>query len=166
MYKYVTLIIVLLFTSVFSTGTIKLTEDEKHWLKQNPDIVLGVDDKYPPFNYRDENGELAGSTFEYLNLIEQKTGIKFKLKTGSWNEIFPKAMSHKIDGILNARNLEARREHLLFTVPYRKSAYLGLIMHKDQPPIKDITQLEKEVVGVKSDTYQLDYLQKKRPAPG
>ncbi len=59
-----------------------LTEVERAFIEQHPVIELGVDPKFIPFEFFDENGDYRGITADYLDLISEKTGLRFSIAAG------------------------------------------------------------------------------------
>jgi ABC-type amino acid transport substrate-binding protein len=57
--------------------TIELTPEERTWLDQNHTVRVRVAD-YPPFIIVRKDKKSAGMSMDYLNLIADRTGIKFK----------------------------------------------------------------------------------------
>jgi hypothetical protein len=62
-----------------SSPTIKLSEDEKQWLREHPSIRLAVDIDWSPFEYINEESEYVGMAAEYINLVGQKLDIDFNV---------------------------------------------------------------------------------------
>ena len=100
-----------------SSGTIKLTEKEKTWLKNNP-IVRARVGPAPPLHFFD--GEYKGISVDYLNLIAERVGFQIKYITDiPW----PVALDYiknrkKIDLILTAKITQERKQYTSFTKNY------------------------------------------------
>ncbi len=155
-------IFALMFVKVQATPQIALSHTEKTWLDTNPKLILGVDDRYPPFNYRGNDGEMRGITLDYLHLIEKKLDRRFKLEAAPWKEVFPKAMRHEIDGILNIHSTPKRQKSLIFTEGYRKLAYFAVMISKQAPSFTQLSDLEGQRLGVKRNTFQAEYVRKQQ----
>jgi ABC-type amino acid transport substrate-binding protein len=55
---------------------LKLSVKERQWLKQLPELRLGVDPAWPPFEYVDDQGVYRGLAADFIQLIEQKIDKK------------------------------------------------------------------------------------------
>ncbi|MFY0685874.1 MAG: transporter substrate-binding domain-containing protein [Cyclobacteriaceae bacterium] len=96
----------------------KFSKEELEWLKENPIITLAVDNTYPPLNFVDDNGEMAGVNIDLIRIIEKKLGVTIQLKGGTWDESLQRALSHEVDGIINATALDERKDRLNFTIDF------------------------------------------------
>jgi len=54
---------------------ISWTQGEITFMEEHPLIQLGVDPKFVPFEFFDEDGEYTGITADYLSLISERTGL-------------------------------------------------------------------------------------------
>ena len=96
--QYILSILLFLFISfsqVFAND-INLTIQEKEFIKNNPIITVGAETDWPPFDFV-ENGKYTGVAKDYLDLIEQKSGLKFKYHMDTWNNLLTKAKNKQID---------------------------------------------------------------------
>jgi ABC-type amino acid transport substrate-binding protein len=73
--------------------SIYFTKIEKEWLKEHPEVRIGIDKAFAPFEYITQNNEYTGVSADYLDLISKKLGIKFALHDADlpWNETVKKA---------------------------------------------------------------------------
>lgn len=61
----------------FINQPLKLTSQEKKWIKNHPAVNVLVSSFHPPFSMTDENGDPRGMMGDLLNIIELQTGMKF-----------------------------------------------------------------------------------------
>ena len=73
------------------------SEQEKAWIKAHPVIKVGSGDDWAPFNYVDNDGTFKGITKDYLDLIEEKSGLKIELTVGKWNDVLQQFKAGKLD---------------------------------------------------------------------
>lgn len=139
-----------------------LTKTEKEWVDKNPVITLAVDDTYPPLNYRNDNGVLTGLNVELVRLIEKKLPIEIKLIGSDWDVALKKAMSHEVDGIINATPLPERGKQLLFTKPFFNDP-MALITNKSGAELSDIESLTNKTIAVKKNSRHLHYIEENAP---
>ncbi len=110
----------LLFTYTFAnqnTSDIIFTTKEKNFIKNNPIITVGAETDWAPFDFF-ENGKYTGFAKDYLDLIEQKSGLKFNYITDTWENLLLKAKNKEIDMLPCLAKTEEREEFLLFTENY------------------------------------------------
>jgi ABC-type amino acid transport substrate-binding protein/serine phosphatase RsbU (regulator of sigma subunit) len=82
------------------TSHIKLTKEEKKYLKEHPVVKFAGDPNWLPFEAFKKDGTYIGIVSEHLHLMEQFADIKFKaIKTNSWNESVQLAVNGKVDVI-------------------------------------------------------------------
>ncbi|PMG98288.1 ATP-binding protein [Vibrio lentus] len=70
------------------TGEIlNLSQKERLWIKDNPDVRIGIDPNSLPYEAVSNTGEYIGMIDDYLTLIEQKTGLNINhVDVASWSE--------------------------------------------------------------------------------
>src|SRR6476659_9481716 len=75
-------------TNAAETSRIALSPEERDWIQQHPVLRVGVVTNWAPFTYVLPNGKLSGIDIDFLNLISQRTGLRFDL-TGyeSWEAV-------------------------------------------------------------------------------
>ncbi|MBU4540736.1 MAG: transporter substrate-binding domain-containing protein, partial [Firmicutes bacterium] len=58
------------------------TAEELAFMEAHPVIRLGVDPKFVPFEFFDDNGTYQGITSDYLEIISEKTGLEMEVIKG------------------------------------------------------------------------------------
>ncbi|MFG1495183.1 transporter substrate-binding domain-containing protein [Saccharospirillum sp. HFRX-1] len=83
-------------------------------------IRVGVDAPYPPFEYRDTNGELTGFEIELGNAVcNEITGQDCEWVIQAWDGIIPGLLARKYDMIFSSMSINPERaERVLFSDPY------------------------------------------------
>ncbi len=156
-------IFVILFLLVYSAvmlnaSSAKFTEEEKKFIKSSPKIKIASMDNFIPFNII-KNGEKIGFTQDLINIIAEKSGLKFEKVGGTWPEIYKLFLDSKIDII---SELSYRKERLPFTI-YTQSYYeipIGVFTRTDFGNYKGIASLKDKKIGVVKNTYIIDILKK------
>ena len=54
-----------------------LTPFERSWLNAQPQLVIGNDPNWPPFEMRNDRGDVVGIVADYVALLESRLGYKF-----------------------------------------------------------------------------------------
>ena len=91
--------VLFLFTLSLLYSSVEFTKEELEYIKKNPVIKLGADYKSPPFDFVDKNSNHTGLSSEYIKLISQKSGLKFKVEAGVWSDVLQNMREKKYDGL-------------------------------------------------------------------
>jgi polar amino acid transport system substrate-binding protein len=127
--KYIILVFLTLISVTFA-NQIELTEEEKEFIKKHPVIHLATSVSFEPFIIKNSNGSVFGHDKELLDLVTQKSGLKFKISTGNWDEVQEKAKQREFDGMSSAGFAKSREEYFNRSKSYLKLSTL-IITHKD-----------------------------------
>ncbi|MEA1970540.1 MAG: transporter substrate-binding domain-containing protein [Thermodesulfobacteriota bacterium] len=118
-------ILTIAFFSIATAGQpgedsqIQLTEGERDWLSAHPVIRIAPDPYFPPIEYFDKNGNYTGIAADYIAILEEKLGIKFKVvRCKSWNEVLEKARTRRADVLPAAAQTPERSQYVLFCDPH------------------------------------------------
>ena len=108
------------FYSQSDQGTIsvQLSVNEKSWIKNHPVVLAGGLSDWAPFDFVDSNGKYTGIANDYLNLIAEKTGLKFKVSIKQWSQQLQDIRDKKIDLLADAYYTEERVEYLNYSASY------------------------------------------------
>ncbi|OUS81712.1 bifunctional diguanylate cyclase/phosphodiesterase [Pseudomonas putida] len=113
--------ILLLILILWNTtaGALTLTDEENAWLAAHPQLKLGVDASWPPFEFRDQEGRYQGLAADYIAMIQQRLGVTFKpVEPSSWTEVLAQARESRIDLLPGIMSTPERQAFLAFTRPY------------------------------------------------
>jgi len=83
-------------------------------------------DVYPPYNYVDENGQVAGRSTEMVQAIEDKLGLKTKIEVMPWEQAFELAQKEPGVALFSASRSPERENMFLWVGPlhnYEKHLY-------------------------------------------
>ena len=140
---------------------INFTADQLQWIKAHPVIKVGGETDWPPFDYV-ENGKYTGIAKDYLDLISEKTGLRFDVETGyTWSELLSMAKNKELDMLPMIYYSEERERFLNFTKPYLNVRhYLYTLDDKDFDSLK---QLNGKIVAVPKGFAQADILRRNYP---
>lgn len=111
-------------------------------------ISFGVDDAYPPMEYRDEKNALVGFDIDFGNAIAKKLGIKSEWVPTVWDGILPSLSAKKFDAILSSLSITDKRKlEIGFSEPYIMGGPI-IITKKDNTSIKKADDLKGKIVAV------------------
>ena len=143
-------------------ATLIFTQEEQAYIKNNPTVTLGSDYKWPPFDFADKNGAPTGLSYEYIQLISQKSGLKFDIFPAVWAETIQKMQDKKFDGLTCTVKTDERDKYLNFTDPYL-SVPMVIITRTDNNVIKTLDDLKDKVVSINKGSYIHEWLKNKYP---
>lgn len=165
MKRLVRLIILLIFILSLPSfcyardDSIDWTAEELAFMEQHPVIRLGVDPKFVPFEFLDEDGTYQGITSDYLEIISKKTGLEMDVIEGlSWTEAYEKALNGEIDMLPAMSRTPAREQNFLFSEPYYYFKRVIVVRDSTQG-INSIEDLYGQTVAVQRNSSHQGYLE-------
>ncbi|MCF5086349.1 transporter substrate-binding domain-containing protein, partial [Pseudomonas gessardii] len=138
-----------LLTWTATAGALTLTDEEHGWLAAHPELRLGVDASWPPFEYRDEEGRYQGLAADYVRLIQERLGIKIKLiEPANWSALLEQAKNNQLDLLPGIMSTPERQGFLAFSRPYLDFPIVILAHEGGAQPraLKDLYGLKIAVV--------------------
>lgn len=116
----------LLATALTALGTAAFAQDV---------IRLGTEGAYPPYNFINDAGEVAGFEREFGDELCNRAGLTCEWVTNDWDSIIPNLQSGNYDVIIAGMSITAEREEIVdFSQGYLQatpSAYLALSKDAD-----------------------------------
>jgi len=137
-----------------------LTDDEKAWLKSHPELHLAATSDWPPFEFVDAEGRLAGISSEYIHWLDDKLGITLRPQFGMiWADILKAAEKGRVDVVSSIVRTQEREKHLIFTRPYTRSPQM-LITRNDAAYMDSLNSLSGKIVAVTRGYVTQEYLER------
>ena len=158
-----TFFILLLFSSlVFAAPKLQLelTVEERDWLKSHPEIRVGVDQNWPPFDFVNHNLHHQGVAADYLKELSEILGIHFNITSDLWENVIDGVNTQQLDMLACAAITEERQLYLNFTTPYIKIDTV-FVSRKNQQAISSFADLKEKTVAVPKGTYIHELLKNK-----
>lgn len=95
-----------------------LTAEEREWVQEHPVLRATNDRNWAPIDFV-RNGEAAGFSIDYLNLVASKVGIRIEyFDEVAWSNQLTKLRDRELDITHSITLLPERTEYLDFTKPY------------------------------------------------
>ncbi|MBF0189471.1 MAG: transporter substrate-binding domain-containing protein, partial [Magnetococcales bacterium] len=127
---------------------VNLTQEERRWLADHPEIRLGIDPSWPPFEFFDENGAHSGISAGYVAAMEKMLGIAMTPQPGlSWPQVIDKAKAGEIDLLPMVMRSAERETFLTFTKPF-VSFPVVIAGRKGESLIDGLDALDGKRIGV------------------
>lgn len=122
---------------------------------ENKKIIIGLDDNFPPFGFKDKDGQLVGFDIDMAKEAAKRMGSDIEFKQIDWSSKEAELKSHKIDAIWNGLTILPEREkNILFSRPYENSVQIILV--KEESPIQSKADLAGKVVATQEGSTGLD----------
>lgn len=123
-------------------------------------LRLGTEGAYPPFNYYDSDGNLAGFDIDIGNALCEEMEVECTWIAQDWDGIIPALMAGRYDVILASMFItDERMKQVSFTDPYQASA-MTFVAHSENE-VADISPeaLAGKSIGAQGSTTQADFLE-------
>ena len=102
-------------------------------------IIVGIDEKYPPYTYLDKNGVPGGFDVESMKWIATDQGIDYEFKTVEWNSMLKELLDKKIDVIYSGMSVTPdRAEKVAFSDVYWVTNEGVAVKHNSPVTMNDV----------------------------
>ena len=152
-----------LSTTLLQAAPLALNETEQQWLNDHPDIRLGIDPDWAPFEFRDKDNNYRGMGADFISLISQRLGIRMHaMSIDNWNEVLSAAKAREIDLLPAVMKTPQRAEYLNFTDPYLDFPMV-IISREDALFIGELADLTGKTTAVVNGYVSHELLQTNHP---
>lgn len=152
MKRFATMILVIAAMLTIITGC-----SSKDSQKDEAALVIGIDDKFAPMGFRDDNNEIVGFDIDYAKAAAEKMGTEVTFQPIDWKTKEAELSSGRIDLIWNGYTItDERKEKVLFTKPYLKNAQVVVTLADSN--LTKLDDLAGKVVGLQSLSSAADAL--------
>jgi len=122
-------------------------------------VRIGTEGAYPPFNEKNEKGELIGFDLDIAKALCAKMGADCTYVAQDWDGIIPALNAKKYDAIVASMSItDERKQQVDFTEPYYAN-YLAFIAKKGGDLKTDMDGLKGKVIGAQRATVSAQYLE-------
>lgn len=120
-------------------------------------LVIGIDDKFAPMGFRDENNEIVGFDIDYAKAAVEKMGKEATFQPIDWSAKESELNSGRIDMIWNGYTItDERKKKVLFTKPYLENSQVVIVLADSS--ISKLADLAGKEVGLQSLSSAADAL--------
>jgi len=121
---------VLMIGSVFLAGCSKTGKDDSLTkVKQSGELILGLDDAFPPMGFRDENNKIVGFDIDVAKEVASRMGVKLTLQPIDWEAKELELNSGAIDCIWSGFSItEDRKATITFSEPYMQNRQVVVVL--------------------------------------
>ncbi len=123
-----------------------------------PEYLVATEAGYPPFEFRDENGQIVGYDVDLLTAIGEDQGFKVRFIHHNWEGIFNN-LDNGSRSIVAAGVVvnEERQQKYAFSEPYAQETNLAVYLDKDLN-INSLDDLKNLSVATQAETTQAETL--------
>ena len=131
---------------------------------QDDVIRIGTEGAYPPWNYTEANGELAGFEIDLANAMCEKMNVTCEFVAQDWDGIIPALMNGRYDAIMAGMSItDARREQINFSSGYVTDPAYFLAPKssslQEAESLEDLqAAIDGKVVGVQGSTIHQNFV--------
>ena len=114
-------------------------------------LVIATSPDFPPFEYLDDNGAVAGIEIDIMNLICENLGVELVIEQMDFDSVLPGVQAGKFTaGVSGISVTPAREKNTLFTDPYCLAAQ-AIVVTSDSE-IASKADLQGKTVSVQTGT--------------
>ncbi len=128
-----------------------MAADDGSWerVKNAGKLVIGIDDAFPPLEFRNEKNELVGFDIDASRELGKRLGIEIVHIPTAWDGVVMALKVKKFDCVWSGMSITPEREkEIAFTNPYIMEKQV-MVVKAGNAAIKDVADLNKaHTVGV------------------
>lgn len=126
-------------------------------VKEKGELIIGLDDSFPPMGFRDEAGELTGFDVEMAQEVCKRLGVTAVLQPIDWSAKEMELNSKTVDVLWNGYTItDERKEKVLFSDPYMKNTQVIVVLKDSE--IQTLEDLKGKKVAVQDGSSAQDAL--------
>jgi len=142
-------------TSASDTASSAAKDTSLDDLKSRGVLVMGLDDAYPPFGYRDKSNEIVGFDIDLAKEVTKRMGVELQPQPIVWDSNILELDSGNIDCIWSGFTItDERKKQVVFTDPYIDNHQV--IVVPTNSDIKTKADLAGKTVGVQAGSSAVD----------
>lgn len=152
------IVILLIIINYFGYSVDRTLLNEK-FISNYSSIKVVMDDNYPPYIFKDNNGNIQGVLVDQWNLWEKKTGIKVKIDAVPWDKALAGMKAGEYDVIDTIFENDERKAIYDFSKPYVQID-VPIYFKNNISGIVNAESLSGFNVAVKKGDSSVDFLKK------
>jgi len=147
-------IVLFILLTISSFATDIFTKEELEYIKNNPEVTVGMLNNFKPFSYF-VDGKHQGLSVDIIKDIEKVSRLKFNIKTQRWTPTLNDFKDKKVDIITDISHTKKREDFTLFSDIYHEIPTYIFGLKKDTN-YKDIYSLKDKKVGISRSIFYKD----------
>ena len=126
------------------------TEDSKDKENSDKQFIVGFDAEYPPYGYKDDNGEYVGFDLDLAQEVCARNGWELVKQPIDWDSKDMELNSGSIDCIWNGFTMTGREDDYTWSKPYVDNSIVVVVT--EGSGIEKKENLAGKVVAVQADS--------------
>ena len=126
------------------------TEDSKDKENSDKQFIVGFDAEYPPYGYKDDNGEYVGFDLDLAQEVCARNGWELVKQPIDWDSKDMELNSGSIDCIWNGFTMTGREDDYTWSKPYVDNSIVVVV--KEGSGLEKKEDLAGKVVAVQADS--------------
>lgn len=132
--------------------------EELSFMAEHPEIHLGVDPTFVPYEFFDTDGVYKGIAADYIALVSKATGLKMTVASGlTWTQAYEKAVGKKLDVLPCVSRTAERDKYFLFSQGYYTFQRV-IFINENSKQIKSFDDLKGKRVAVQVNSSHHSFL--------
>ncbi|WP_432722842.1 transporter substrate-binding domain-containing protein [Jeongeupia wiesaeckerbachi] len=126
-------------------------------VKSRGELKVALEGSYPPFNFKDKQGQLTGFEVELARELARRLGVKAGFTTGEWSGLLAGLQAGKFDVVINQVGItDARQKVFDFSEPYTISSAQLIVRKNETRNFKSLDDLKGKKLGLGLGTNYAD----------
>ena len=149
---------------IFVTALLLLTMTLTACGGQSNDIrgktfVIGIDDKFAPMTFRNEQNFLVGFDIDLAKEVAQRLDVTFEFKPIDWHNKESEITSGNVDIIWSGCDIiDEYKEYMVFSKPYMDNRQVVLLRADSKDVIRSEDDLAGKIVGTQAGSNSETYI--------
>lgn len=144
--------ILVLFLTI--SGCNQSKDDSKKTINNDDKtFIVGFDAEFPPYGYKDDNGEYVGFDLDLAQEVCDRNGWKLVKQPIDWDSKDMELKSGSIDCIWNGFTYNGREESYTWSTPYVDNSQVVVV--RSDSSINKLDDLQNRIVAVQADSSAL-----------
>lgn len=154
--KAIISLVMIIFTVALFTGCGNSSSNEiqnsLEKVKKAGVLKIGLEDSFPPMEFRDSKNTLQGFDVDMANAIGKKLGVKTEFVSTDFSGIILALNSGKFDAIISGMSItDERKKQIDFSEAYVMAGQI-VIVKDENTEVKSVSDLKGKTVGVELGT--------------
>ncbi len=145
-------VLALILMAVMVAGMLGIS-DTAYAENDDSTLIVGFDAEFPPYGYKDDNGEYVGFDLDLAAEVCERRGWTLVKQPIDWNSKDMELSSGSIDCIWNGFTINGRENEYTWSVPYVDNSQVVIV--KKDSGITTLADLVDKIVVVQTDSSAL-----------
>ena len=112
-------------------------------------LVLGLDDRFPPMGFRDENNNIVGFDIDVATEVANRMGVELKLQPIEWSTKEMELNTGSVDCLWNGLSIDDERKQAMdLSEPYMTNRMVLVVLNDSE--YTDQASLAGKTIGVQN----------------